>query len=143
MSHEIYTVLDFEIIEPYTLRIKFDDQSEQVINFLPLLRGELYGPLRDPTLFKRARHDAEAGTLVWPNNADFDPAILHDWDKVGEAMLAMAQTWADAPVKAIRPQTKAAKKVKSKAVREKKVAHSTKAKARKPQRMTRRLAAAR
>jgi hypothetical protein len=23
--------------------------------------------------------DLEANTLIWPNGADFDPAILHDW----------------------------------------------------------------
>jgi hypothetical protein len=24
----------------------------------------------------------EAGTLVWPNDADFDPSTLHDWPNV-------------------------------------------------------------
>jgi hypothetical protein len=35
----------FEIIAPYTLRVGFDDATEQVIDFEPVLRGELYGPL--------------------------------------------------------------------------------------------------
>jgi hypothetical protein len=39
------------------------------------------------------RLDHEAGTLVWPNDADFDPATLHDWEMVGEAMIQMAQSW--------------------------------------------------
>lgn len=93
MFHEIYIVSDFEIVAPYTLRIKFNDNSVRVINFLPMLRGELYGPLRDPDFFNQVRLDIEAGTLVWPNEADFDPATLHDWDKVGDAMIAMAQSW--------------------------------------------------
>lgn len=91
--HDIYSVVEFEIVAPYTLRIKFDDDSEQVINFWPLLRGELFGPLRDLRLFNRVRLDTEAGILVWPNDADFDPATLHDWDIVGEAMIKMAQSW--------------------------------------------------
>jgi hypothetical protein len=31
--------------------------------------------------------------LVWPNGADFDPAMLHDWPKLEEALIARAQKW--------------------------------------------------
>lgn len=93
MFHEIYSVSDFEVVAPYTLRIRFNDESVKRINFWPMLRGELYGPLRDLDFFNQVRLDAEAGTLVWPNEADFDPATLHDWDSVGEAMIAMASSW--------------------------------------------------
>jgi len=74
--HEIYSVVAFEIMAPYILRIRFDDGSEQVINFWPLLRGELFSRLRDLKLFNQVRLDEEVGTLVWPNDADFDPATL-------------------------------------------------------------------
>jgi hypothetical protein len=30
-------------------------------------------------LFNQVRIDPEVHTLVWPNGADFDPAMLHDW----------------------------------------------------------------
>jgi hypothetical protein len=58
-----------------------------------MLRGALYGLLRDLDFFNQVRLDIDAGTIVWPNEADFDPATLHDWDKVGDAMIAMAQSW--------------------------------------------------
>jgi hypothetical protein len=58
-----------------------------------MLRGELYGPFCDLDFFNHVRLDEETGTLVWPNEADFDPATLHDWDEVGEAMIAMANWW--------------------------------------------------
>ena len=67
-------VEEFEIVGLYTLRVIFDDATEQVIDFEPVLRGELYGPLRDPALFNQVALDREVGTLVWPNGADFDPA---------------------------------------------------------------------
>jgi len=95
MFHEIYTVSDFEVVAPYTLRIRFNDDSAKVVNFWPMLRGELYGPLRKLDFFNQVRLDAEAGTLVWPNDADFDPATLHDWDRVSEAMIAMAHSWSE------------------------------------------------
>jgi hypothetical protein len=95
MSHEIHSVKAFRIAGDYSLTITFDDESQQTINFEPLLRGELYGPLRDLDFFNRVRLDEETGTIVWPNGADFDPATLHDWDTVGPNMIALAQTWDD------------------------------------------------
>jgi hypothetical protein len=44
-----------------------------------ILAGELYGPLLDLKLFNQVRLDQEVYTLVWPNDADFDPATLHNW----------------------------------------------------------------
>ncbi len=79
MAHPIYRVHCFEIVSAYTLRVRFDDGTERIIDFQPILIGESYGPLRDLNLFNQVRIDAEVGVLVWPNGADFDPATLHDW----------------------------------------------------------------
>ncbi len=98
MFHKIYSVTSFEIIAPYTLHLKFDDSSVKTINFWPMLQGELYGPLRDLDFFNQVRLDSEGGTLVWPNDADFDPATLHDWEEVGQAMIEMARAWPDIAV---------------------------------------------
>lgn len=93
MSHPIFRVESFEILSPYTLRIRFDDHSTQTIDFLPVLAGELYGPLRDLALFNQVQIDPEVNTLVWPNGADFDPATLHDWPEQIEDMKSSAQKW--------------------------------------------------
>lgn len=93
MKHLICHVESFEIVAPYTLQVRFDDGTEQVIDFQPVLAGELYGPLRDLTLFNQVKIDSEARTLVWPNGADFDPATLHDWPEQIEALKAQAQQW--------------------------------------------------
>jgi hypothetical protein len=93
MKHPIYHVTAFEIVAPYTLRIQFDDDSEQTINFEPLLRGEIYGPLRDLDLFNGVRLDPEVRTLIWPNDADFDPADLHDWPEIEEGFIEHARQW--------------------------------------------------
>ena len=93
MSHSIYRVVSFEIIGPYMIRVRFDDQTEQVINFEPILAGELYRPLRDLSLFNKVRIDPEVHTLVWPNGADFDPATLHDWPEHIEAWKERARQW--------------------------------------------------
>jgi hypothetical protein len=93
MLHPINRVRSFKIEGPYTLRVQFDDNAEQVIDFKPVLAGEIYRPLRDLTLFNQVRIDPEVQTLVWPNGADFDPATLHDWPKYAEEMAARAKQW--------------------------------------------------
>ncbi len=94
MKHPIYRVSFLEIVATYTLRIGFDDGTEQTIDFRPILAGELYGPLRDEQWFGKVRIDPEVHTLVWPNGADFDPATLHDWPAHEQAFREAAQRWA-------------------------------------------------
>lgn len=93
MKHPIFRVESFEIVGPYRLRVEFDDGLAQIIDFRPVLSGELFGPLRDPSLFNRVQIDPEVRTLVWPNGADFDPATLHDWPRHAEAMEQLARRW--------------------------------------------------
>ena len=93
MVHPIYRVTTFRISAPYTLEVEFDDGHSQVIDFSPILEGELFGLLRELTLFNQVRLDPEAHTLVWPNGADFDPATLHDWPQHLDELKAMARRW--------------------------------------------------
>lgn len=93
MTHEIYRVVSFEKTAPFTLTVSFDDGASQVIDFRPVLKGELYGPLNDPLLFDQVRVDPEVHTLVWPNGADFDPAILHNWPESSPALKSLAEEW--------------------------------------------------
>jgi hypothetical protein len=57
VRHEIYRVESFEIVAPYTLLVKFDDKTQQTIDFRPVLAGELFRPLRHPELFNRVELD--------------------------------------------------------------------------------------
>ena len=93
MTHPIYRVVGCQILGGYTLRVRFDDETQQIINLEPVLAGELFGPLRDPALFKQVQIDPEVHTLVWPNGADFDPATLHDWPEHVELMTLQARQW--------------------------------------------------
>ena len=97
MSHPIHRVTQFSIVGPYTLVVAFADGTEQRIDFRPVLRGPLFGPLQDLATFNAVRLDTEVGTLVWPNDADFDPATLHDWPDVGEELATRARAW-DVPL---------------------------------------------
>jgi hypothetical protein len=93
MSHPIHRVTRFSIVGPYTLTVAFADGTEQRIDFKPVLHGALFGPLQDIATFNAVTFDSEAGTLVWPNGADFDPATLHDWPLVSEELAHRARSW--------------------------------------------------
>lgn len=93
MVHPIFRVISFDVVGPHTLIVRFDDATEQIIDFRPVLAGDLFGPLRDEAFFNQVRLDAEIHTLVWPNGADFDPATLHDWPEQVEALKERAQQW--------------------------------------------------
>jgi hypothetical protein len=45
MGHAIHRVEHFEIVGPYTLTVRFEDGTEQLIDFRPVLEGELLSPL--------------------------------------------------------------------------------------------------
>jgi hypothetical protein len=99
MSHPLHSVTDFEQVGTYVLRVEFEDGTQQVIDFEPVLRGELYGPLKDPAFFARVRLDPEIGTLVWPNGADFDPYTLHEWPRLGDSLAERARSWERVPAR--------------------------------------------
>ena len=78
---ELFDVIAFAWEGGYTLRLKFDDGSERIIDFAPILHGPLWGSLQDMDLFKQVRLDTEIGTIVWPGGLDIDPTVLHDWSE--------------------------------------------------------------
>ena len=75
MSHPIYKVVEYRIVAPYVLHVRFDDTTTQTINFQPVLAGELYAPLNDLDLFNRVSIDPEVHTLVWPNGETSIPQL--------------------------------------------------------------------
>ena len=98
MIHAIHRIVSAEVTGAYRLRVRFDDGTSREIDLEPILEGELYGPLRDPETFAKVKIDPEVRTLVWPNGADFDPAILHDWPLHEAEMKNLARQWALASV---------------------------------------------
>ncbi len=88
MIHPIHQITAFQVVGPYSLRLRFEDGFERTIDFSPVLAGELFGPLRDASFFRQVWLDGEAQTIVWPNGADFDPATLYDWPQYAEAFAA-------------------------------------------------------
>ena len=93
MKHLIARIKSVSVPGLYKIHVVFADQTERTIDLEPLLYGAMYGPLRDPSLFRAVTVDSEVGTIVWPNGADFDPATLYRWDSYESELRDRALTW--------------------------------------------------
>jgi hypothetical protein len=62
----------------YTVRVRFEDGVAADVDLSYLCGyGGVFEPLRDVEYFCRLRADSEAGTIVWPNQADIAPETLY------------------------------------------------------------------
>jgi hypothetical protein len=74
----ILRILEYEVCGPHSLLLTFNDGTSKQVNLLPLLDSPIFEPLLDPIYFARVALDPVAGTVVWPNSADFAPEALHE-----------------------------------------------------------------
>jgi hypothetical protein len=65
-------------VEQFVLELRFNDGKSKRINFKPLLKGEIFEPLKEIAYFKKFR--LNPFTVEWENGADFAPEFLHDYD---------------------------------------------------------------
>ena len=64
-------------LDPYRLRVEFNDGVVRDVDCAFLLHGTLGEPLRDVEYFRQVRADEESLTIVWPNGLDPAPELLH------------------------------------------------------------------
>jgi len=65
-------------LDGYIVHVSFEDGTAADVDLSYLLDyGGVFEPLRDRAYFARLRSDDEAGTIVWPNEADIAPETLY------------------------------------------------------------------
>jgi uncharacterized protein DUF2442 len=65
-------------VDGYRVSVLFEDCAAGEVDLSYLLAyGGVFEPLRDPDFFRQLRADPEAGTIVWPNEADIAPETLY------------------------------------------------------------------
>ncbi len=85
-----------EPLEGFRLRLAFTDGLVREADLSGDLMGPMAEPLQDSAYFRRVRVDPELGTVVWPNDYDLDPDVLHgDYEPVGRPV-AQASRFAQA-----------------------------------------------
>jgi len=75
------TVTEARVLEAYRLELVSSDGARGVVDLSQRIlgRGGVFCPLEDAQFFRQVRVDPELGTIVWPNEADFCPDLLHRW----------------------------------------------------------------
>lgn len=81
----ILHILKAKAEKAHRLRLRFSNGTEKTVDVSPLLRGPVFKPLLDPAYFARVTVDPIAGTVVWPNGADFAPEALHQLPAIHRA----------------------------------------------------------
>jgi hypothetical protein len=62
----------------YAVYVRFEDSTSADVDLSYLLDyGGIFEPLRDPEYFRQLKADRDAGTIVWPNEADIAPETLY------------------------------------------------------------------
>ena len=65
-------------LDGYVVHVGFEDGTTADVDVSYLADyGGVFEPLGDLECFRRLRADPEAGTIVWPNDADIAPETLY------------------------------------------------------------------
>ena len=71
-------LIEATLVDGYTVHVRFDDGTAADVDLSYLVEhGGVFERLRDLDFFRQLRVDAEAGTIVWPNEADIAPENLY------------------------------------------------------------------
>ena len=86
-KYRIPHIVGVEVPRQHVMRLTFDDGLVRELEFLAGGHGgTVFEPLDDPDFFAQVTVDPISRTVVWPNGADLDPAVLHgDFEPAGES----------------------------------------------------------
>lgn len=74
----ILHVREAKYLHDYVIWVRFNNGAEGEVDLEEELEGEVFGPLKDPEIFRRFRVDPDIETIVWDNGADLAPEFLYD-----------------------------------------------------------------
>jgi len=77
-----------EYVADYRIRLRFADGCQGKIDLADELWGEVFEPLKDPSVFRRFRVDTELSTITWETGADLAPE--YHYEKVAAQPAAAA-----------------------------------------------------
>jgi len=64
-------------VEGYKLKVLFNDGREGVADLSQALKGEMFEPLKDKSVFSSFVIDKDLETVVWSNGVDLAPEYIY------------------------------------------------------------------
>ena len=71
-------VMDAHYVRDFIIHLRFADGTEGDVDLRDELYGEIFAPLKEPSLFRQFSVHPEFHTLTWPNGADLAPEFLYE-----------------------------------------------------------------
>lgn len=70
-------VTEATYLEGYKVAVSFNDGRKGIADLSAALKGPVFEPLKDLSVFSQLRVDEELETIVWPNGADLAPEYIY------------------------------------------------------------------
>jgi len=70
-------ITDAKYIGDYQVEVSFNDGKKGVADLKEALKGPVFEPLKDESLFSKLKVDEELETISWPNGADLAPEYIY------------------------------------------------------------------
>jgi Protein of unknown function (DUF2442) len=64
-------------LEDYKVEVSFNDGRKGIADLADALKGSMFEPLKNKSLFSRLVVDKELDTIVWSNGADLAPEYIY------------------------------------------------------------------
>ncbi|MEK7274619.1 MAG: DUF2442 domain-containing protein [Candidatus Desantisbacteria bacterium] len=90
----ILHVTDARYLDGHKVEVSFNDGRKGIANLSNALRGPVFQPLKDESIFAQLKLDKELDTISWPNGADIAPEYLYFQAFKGDSELQeQFKTW--------------------------------------------------
>ena len=70
-------VTDASYLEDYKVEVAFNNGRKGIADLTDALRGTMFEPLKNKTVFANLVVDEELDTIVWSNGADLAPEYIY------------------------------------------------------------------
>lgn len=81
----LYRIENAIPLTDFRLKVFFQGGEVKVFNAKPYLFGPIFVPVTEPDYFAHVDVDEIAGSIYWPNGADFCPQFVYEMSEPAQA----------------------------------------------------------